>query len=105
MIKCILSAATLILIASLVQGIHVHSFFSAVIAVITLSILNFCLRPILVLLTLPVTILTLGLFMFIINAVTFYLAGQFFPGFKVDTWYAAFWGSLIYSFVSAILHI
>ena len=103
MISWIINAALLGLAAYIIPGIHIHTVWAALGAVLVLGALNLLVRPILVLLTLPVTIITLGLFMLVINTLMFYMAGNIFDGFKVDTWLAAFLGSLFYSFLGAIL--
>ena len=73
-VRWLLLAAALLLVAHLYPGVQVASFGSAMVAALVLGLLNTLLRPILVLLTLPVTLLTLGLFLFVINALMFYFA-------------------------------
>lgn len=103
MIAWIVNAAILGLAAYIIPGIQVHSVWAALGAVIVLGLLNLFIRPFLILLTLPVTILTLGLFMLVINTIMFYMGGSIFDGFKVDSWTAAFLGSLFYSALSSLL--
>lgn len=95
--RWLLLAAALLLVAHLYAGVSVASFGSALIAAFVLGLLNTLVRPLLVLLTLPVTLLTLGLFLFVINALMFWTAGSVLAGFHVDGFGAALIGSLIYS--------
>ena len=93
----LLSAVALLAVAHLYAGVAVTSFKSALIAAAVLGLLNAVLRPILVLLTLPVTVITLGLFLFVINALMFWAAASLLTGFNVTGFGAALIGSLIYS--------
>ena len=95
--KWLLSATALLAVAHLYGGVQVQSFSSALIAAFVIGLCNTLLRPVLVLLTLPVTILTLGLFLFVINALMFWLASSLLNGFQVQGFGAALLGSLIYS--------
>lgn len=92
-----LSAMALLAVAHLYSGVVVTSFTSALIAAAVLGALNAVLRPLLVLLTLPVTVITLGLFLFIINALMFWAAAGMLSGLDVRGFGAALLGSLIYS--------
>ncbi|MDB5818051.1 MAG: putative transrane protein [Rhizobacter sp.] len=96
-VRWVLLAAALLLIAHLYPGVAIASFGSALIAAFVLGLFNTLLRPVLVLLTLPVTVVTLGLFLFVINALMFYFAAQVLDGFAVRSFGAALIGSLIYS--------
>lgn len=96
------NAIGLFLIAQYVPGIHVTGFYPALISAFVLGLLNVFIRPILLVLTLPVTIVTLGLFAFIINASLFYFAASFIEGFDVDSFASALLGSLFMSVISAI---
>lgn len=102
-LRWLLLAAALLLVAHLYRGITVASFEAALIAAFVIGLLNTLVRPLLVLLTLPVTLLTLGLFLFVINALMFWWAGSMFEGFKVPTFGAALLGSLIYSLCSMVI--
>lgn len=104
-VRWLLLAAALLLVAYLYPGVAVTSFGAALIAAFVLGLLNTLLRPILVLLTLPVTLLTLGLFLFVINAAMFYLAARVLDGFSVSGFGAALIGSLIYSACSVVIDI
>ena len=101
--RWLLLAAALLLVAHLYRGISVASFGAALVAAFVIGLLNTLVRPLLVLLTLPVTLLTLGLFLFVINALMFWWAGSVFAGFKVPTFGAALIGSLIYSACSVVI--
>ena len=102
-VRWLLLAAALLLVAHLYPGVVVGSFGSAMIAALVLGLLNTLLRPILVLLTLPVTLLTLGLFLFVINALMFWAAASLLSGFNVTGFGAALIGSLIYSVCGVVI--
>jgi putative membrane protein len=102
-IRWLLLAAALLLVAQLGIGVSVSSFGEAMIAALVLGLLNTLLRPILVLLTLPVTLLTLGLFLFVINALMFYFAASLLQGFHVSGFGAALIGSLLYSLFGLVI--
>ena len=96
-LKWLCSAAALLAVAYLYPGVVVSSFTGALIAAAVLGVLNTIIRPLLVLLTLPVTVITLGLFMFVINALMFWAAASLVSGLAVTGFVAALIGSLIYS--------
>jgi putative membrane protein len=96
----ILNAVALLAVAYMMPSIHVASFGSAMLAALLLGLVNAVLRPLLLLLTLPVTLLTLGLFIFVINGLMFWLAGSMIEGFAVGGFWPAVIGSLLYSVVS-----
>ena len=100
LIKIILSAVAIIVSAYLIPGINVDTFFTAVVVAIVLSIINLIFRPLFILLTLPVTIITFGLFLIAINAFMIMLAGSFVDGFHVS----GFWSALIFSFILSFLY-
>ena len=102
-IRWLLLAAALLLVANIYSGVVVTSFGSALIAALVLGLFNALLRPLLVLLTLPVTVLTLGLFLFVINALMFYFAAQVLDGFNVTGFVAALIGSLLYSLCGLVI--
>jgi putative membrane protein len=103
LIRWLLLAAALLLVAHLYSGVTVTSFSSAMIAALVLGLLNALLRPLLVLLTLPVTVLTLGLFLFVINALMFYFAASMLSGLSVASFGAALIGSVIYSLCGMVI--
>ena len=97
LLNWLLSAAALLAVAYLYSGVVVSSFTAALIAAAVLGALNLVVRPILVLLTLPVTVVTLGLFLFVVNALMFWAAASLVSGLNVRGFGAALIGSLIYS--------
>jgi putative membrane protein len=99
--RILITALALLLVSYLIPGIEVASFYAAIIAALILGLLNILVKPILVILTLPITILTLGLFIFVINAGLFLFAASFIDGFAVDGFISALLGSLIVSVISA----
>ncbi len=101
-LRILFSALGLLLIAEFVPGITVTGLYPAIIAALILGILNAIVRPILFILTLPITIVTLGLFSFVINALLFMFAASFIDGFAVDGFWYALLGSLLMSIVSTI---
>jgi len=100
--RWIVNAAALLLVAYIYPGVHVESFVAALLAALALGLVNAVIRPILVILTLPVTILTLGLFLFVINALLFWLVAEFVHGFVVSGFLAALIGSILYSVITLI---
>ena len=102
-VRWLLLAAALLLVANISPGVSVTSFGSALVAALVLGLFNTLLRPLLVLLTLPVTLLTLGLFLFVINALMFYVAASVLDGFQVAGFGAALIGSLIYSACGVVI--
>ena len=103
LVTWLLAACALLLVAYLYPGVQVQSFTSALIAAFVIGLFNMVLRPILVLLTLPVTLVTLGLFLFVINALLFWAAASVLDGFHVNGFGAALLGSLIYSAVMLVV--
>ena len=101
--KWLLSAAALLAVAYLYKGVQVTNFTSALIAAIVLGLFNTILRPLLIVLTLPVTVVTLGLFLFVINALMFWAAASVLDGFHVSGFGAALLGSLIYSAMGIVI--
>lgn len=101
-LRLLFNALGLVLIANFVHGIHVEGFYPAVIAAVILGILNAIIRPILFVLTLPITVLTLGLFAFVLNAFIFAFAASFIEGFAVDGFWYALLGSFLMSIVSTV---
>lgn len=101
--RWLLNALALLAVAYFYPGVRVDSFFSAAVAALVLGLANTLLRPILVVLTLPVTILTLGLFLFVINAALFWLVAQVIKGFAVQGFFAALVGSLLYSLLTLVV--
>lgn len=102
-IRLIITGAVAFGLTSFLPGIHIDSFWTAIILALVLAILNSIVKPILVILTLPITILTFGLFLFVINALIILIAGNFIHGFKVDGFWWALLFSLLLSIISSIL--
>lgn len=106
LIRWFLTAGALLAIAYyLVPGIRLDNFGAALLAAAAIGIVNLLVRPIVIILTLPVNVITLGLFTLVVNALMFWLSASFVPGFFVADFSAAFWGALGISFVSWILQI
>ena len=101
--KWLLSASALLSVAYLYPGVVVASFGSALVAALVIGLFNLVLRPLLVLLTLPVTLVTLGLFLFVINALLFWFAASLLDGFYVRDFTAALLGSLLYSALGMLI--
>jgi len=104
-IRWLLLAAALLLVAHLYNGVKVASFGEAMLAAFVIGLFNTLVRPLLVLLTLPVTLLTLGLFLFVINALMFWWAASVLDGFSVAGFGAALIGSLIYSLCCMVIDV
>jgi len=100
LLRLIINAAALFVVAYFVPGVQVTSIVGAFVAAIILGIANAIIKPILIVLTLPIEILTLGLFTFVINAVLFWAVGHMGLGLVVHGWWAALWGSIILWLVS-----
>jgi len=99
----ILNALALLAVAYLVPGIHVAGFTAALVAALVIGLVNMLIKPILVLLTLPITVLTLGLFILVINGLLFYAVGSWLEDFEVKTFLAGMIGALLYSLFTWVL--
>jgi putative membrane protein len=102
-IRIVVYTLALLLAANLVPGIRLDSLTSALVAGLLLGLINAIVRPILVVLTFPITLLTLGLFLLVLNAFCLWLVSVFVSGFHVAGFWPAFWGALLVSIVSWIL--
>jgi putative membrane protein len=96
----LINALALLAIKYILPSITVDSFVTALIVAVVLGLINTLIRPLFVIPTLPVTILTLGLFIFVINGLLFWAVGSFVPGFHVDGFWAGVFGAIIYSIIS-----
>ena len=96
----IINAAVLLALPYLFTSIRVDSFYTALAAALILGLINAVIRPILVLLTLPLTVVTLGLFIFVINGLLFWLVASFVKGFHVAGFWPAVFGAIVYSLIS-----
>lgn len=103
-IRLLLTAVAVIILAKFLPGVAVAGFTSAIILAIVLAILDAFLKPILVILTLPITILTLGLFLLVINACIILLADHFMDSFQVDGFWIALLFSLLLTFLQSVLY-
>lgn len=103
-LKLLLSAIAIIVLAKLLPGIIVQSLWTAIIVAFVLAIFNVLLKPVLILLTLPVTVITLGLFLLAINATIILIADYFIDGFEVLGWLWALIFSVLLSFFQSILY-
>ncbi|HTI17059.1 MAG TPA: phage holin family protein [Trinickia sp.] len=99
----VINALALLIITYLVPSIHIRSFGTALVVALVLGLINTIIRPVLIVLTLPVTIVTLGLFILVVNALCFWLASSLLKGFEVTGFWSAFFGSILYSIVSWLL--
>jgi putative membrane protein len=96
----LINALALLALPYLFTSIHVEGFGTALVAALVLGLINTLIRPVLVLLTLPVTLLTLGLFIFVINGLLFWFVGSFVKGFTVEGFWTAVFGAIVYSIIS-----
>jgi putative membrane protein len=103
LIRLVVNAVALIVVAYVVPGIHVNGIGSALVAAIVLGVVNAVLRPFLVVLSLPLELVTLGLFTLVINALLFWLVGALHVGLTVDGFWPAFWGAIVMSIVSWLI--
>ena len=103
LIGWLLNALALLGVAYFVPGITVSNFTAALIAAAVIGLVNMLIKPILLILTLPVTIITLGLFIFVINGILFWLVGNFLDGFDVKTLMTGIIGAIVYSVISWVL--
>jgi putative membrane protein len=104
LIRLLVTALAAMLSAYLLPGVTIKDFTTALILALVLAILNLLVKPILIILTLPATILTLGLFLLVINAIIILLASNLVKGFKVDGFWWALIFSLVLTVVSSIMH-
>ena len=102
-LRWVVNALFLMLIPYLVPGVEVASFFTALVVAVVLAAVNAVIRPLVILLTLPINILTLGLFTLVINGLMFYLVSAIVKGFTVSNFWVAFFAALIYSILSMII--
>jgi putative membrane protein len=104
LLRILITSGLVLLIAHFMPGVHVASFTTALIVAIVLGLLNIFIKPILVILTLPVTIITLGLFLLVINALMILLCTKIVGGFSVDTFWTALFFSIILSVLQSIMN-
>jgi putative membrane protein len=99
----LINAVALMAVAYLLPSVHVASFGTALVAALVLGLINAFVRPVLVLLTLPVTLITLGLFIFVLNGLLFWMVGSWLQGFTVGGFWAGVLGALLFSVISWLL--
>lgn len=99
----LINTVALVAVAYLMPSIQVSSFGAALVAALVLGLVNAVVRPVLVLLTLPVTILTLGLFIFVLNGLLFWMVGSWLEGFEVGGFWSGVLGAIVFSLVSWLL--
>lgn len=105
LLRWALNAVALLIIPEIISGITVESYLSALAAAVLLGLVNALIRPILVLITLPITLLTLGLFTLVINAFLFWGVSGLVGGVQVSDFWTAFWGALLYSVLTWIVNL
>jgi putative membrane protein len=99
-ISWVINALALLALPYIFDSIRIEGFYTALITALVLGLVNALIRPILIVLTLPLNVLTLGLFTFVINGLLFWFVASFVKGFSVAGFWPAFWGALVYSIVS-----
>lgn len=102
-LRWVINALLLVLITYMVPGVYVQNFYYALAIVVVLGLANALIRPIIVLLTLPINVLTLGLFTIVINGFMFWLVASILEGFSVTNFWAALIGALIYALLSILV--
>jgi putative membrane protein len=100
LVTWLINAAALFALPYLMQSVRVENFRTALVAALVLGLVNVLIRPVLVLLTLPVTVLTLGLFIFVINGLLFWAVANFVGGFQVAGFWSAIGAAILYSLIS-----
>lgn len=103
-IKFLINGFAVYATAYLLSGVHVSNFVSALIVALVLAVLNMLVKPLLIILSLPITILTLGLFTFVIDAIIVLFASTLIPDFSVDTFWTAMLFSVVLAIISYVLH-
>jgi putative membrane protein len=104
LLRIIITAVVAFALSSVLPGIHIDTFWTAIVLSLVLAVLNMLLKPILIILTLPITIVTLGFFLFVINALIVLLASDFVHGFVVDSFWWALLFSLLLSLLTSLLY-
>lgn len=104
LLKLLITTVNAFILASIVPGIHIDNFFTAIMLALVLAVLDAIVKPLLILLTLPATILTLGLFLFVINACIILLGDAFVDGFRVSGFWHAVLFSILLSFFNSFVH-
>ncbi|MBX3687651.1 MAG: phage holin family protein [Rhodocyclaceae bacterium] len=105
LIRWALNALALMLLPELLASIRVDSYSAALVSALLLGLVNALIRPLLILVTLPITLLTLGLFTLVINALLFWMVGNVVGGFHVPGFWPAFWGAIVYSLLTWLVNL
>ena len=105
LLRWALNAVALILVPELVSGLAVDSYAAALVGALLLGLANALIRPLLILVTLPITLLTLGLFALVVNGLTFWMVTAVVGGLQVDGFWSAFWAALLYSVLTTLVNI
>lgn len=100
LLRLLINSAVLLLLPSFISGIEVSGFYIAFITAVIMGLINISIRPLVKLLTLPISIITLGIFALVINALFFWFVSSFIQGFSVNGFWPAFWGALVMSVTS-----
>jgi putative membrane protein len=98
----LINALALLAVPYLIPSVRVDSIYAALLTAVVLGLVNTIIRPVLVVLTLPITVVTLGLFILVVNALLFWFVASFIEGFQVTGFWSAFWGALAYSIISTL---
>jgi putative membrane protein len=98
----LINALSLLAVSYVLPSVSVDSFYAALLTALLLALVNTLIRPLLVLVTLPISVLTLGLFTLVINGFLFWFVASFVEGFRVGGFWSAFWGAIIYSLISSV---
>ncbi len=104
LLKLLITTVNVFILASILPGVHIDDFFTAIVVAFVLAVLDAIVKPLLILLTLPATILTLGFFLFVINALIILLDAHFVHGFKLDGFWYALLFSILLSFFNSFVH-
>lgn len=105
LVRWVINALALIVVVYTIRGIEVQSLFATVVAALILGILNTFFRPLIILFTLPLNIATLGGFLLVINGFLLWMVSKIVKGFAIHSFWAAFWGALLFSVVSYLLNL
>lgn len=103
LLRLIISSLAILVTALVMPGVQVESMWTAILVALVLSVLNAIVKPVLVILTIPITVVTLGIFLLVINAIIILLADKIVPGFQVNSFWSAFFFSIVLSLVTAVL--
>ena len=104
-LKWFVNTVSLLIVVKILSGIHIDKISNAIIAALVLGLVNAFLRPLIIIFTLPINIMSLGLFTFVINGLLFYFVAKLIEGFTIDSYSTAFIGSLLFSIISFLLNI